>query len=513
MNSVLEQLHNELEKNATTWNGAISNSTTGSHMLDYFSKCGTYTGRTQEAVDQDMELIFSENPGQALKLVFGLRMISRKGSNGFGRRDEFQKCLNWLDKNHNDKLVKNLHLIPVIGCWKDIIANDNISNTPEVFNLVIKNLRDGLLLKYLPQIKSKGRIKSARDQKRSDWAKAFCKWLGIGYREYRRLKSGGTAHTWQKQMSSNDWDSIDFNKIPGKAFTGHISKHPKGDTRTVFERHGQVERLKAWVKEQGRIKFNGYPYELVKLARNASSIQQEIYNKQFEQVLEGFKGHTLGNTLVALDTSGSMTCEVVSKTSAMDIGLSLGLVFSALNNGSFKDHVMMFDSTSKILKLSGTFCQRLKQIPEDAMGSTNFQSVIDELVRVRQRSPFIPLADYPKSILIVSDMQFNPADNGTYNGWGRARTTGHNADTNHNVAKAKLQAVGLGDIRIIWWYVNGESTDFVAKMNDEGTYIINGFDPNVLKVLIGEESKPKVTATPLDGMVRFLNQPALQLVV
>ena len=40
------------------------------------------------------------------------------------------------------------------------------------------------------------------------------------------------------------------------------------------------------------------------------------------------------------------------------------------------------------------------------MGSTNFQSVVDEIVRIRKSNPNIPLEDYPSTLLVVSDMQF-----------------------------------------------------------------------------------------------------------
>src|SRR4051812_252951 len=106
---------------ARTWNGAISNSTMGegkySKILNYFSKAGTYVDRDQKAVDADMASIFGDEPSTALKVIFGLRLITRKFDNietddiqtGYGRRDEFYKAINWLLRTNPEVVYNNLH--------------------------------------------------------------------------------------------------------------------------------------------------------------------------------------------------------------------------------------------------------------------------------------------------------------------------------------------------------------------------------------------------------------------
>ncbi|MFO0925799.1 MAG: DUF2828 family protein [Gemmataceae bacterium] len=141
-------------------------------------------------------------------------------------------------------------------------------------------------------------------------------------------------------------------------------------------------------------------------------MQQAIYDRQFETILEPMRGHQLGNVLCALDTSGSMAAAVAGKTTAYDVCVSLGLVFSSLNVGLFQNAVVAFDSTSRLIRLNGTFCERLHQVEsmETAWGSTNFQSVIDLLVQTRRQHPTTPVAEFPSTLLVVSDMQFNPVD-------------------------------------------------------------------------------------------------------
>lgn len=526
MNQVLSKL---VARGAYTWNGAVSNSTTGfdkfSTCLDYFAKAGTYTDRPQTTVDTDMGRIFADDSETALKILFGLRLITRKPTvggiedtqTGFGRKDEFYKAIRWLNENHKDVLYRNLHLIPVFGCWKDLVTEPliDVLDREKVYALFRDNMDDQLLRKYLPQInRSKKNVRSERDKKRVIWAKGFAKFLGINSKEYRKLKSQGAAHIWQKQMQAKDWDNIHFNGIPGKAMLLHTSRKGR-DKQTVFERHGQVARLTEWVMNQKTVKFNGYPYELLKAAeKNPSLVQKIIYDKQFESVLETMRNHKLGNTLACLDISGSMGMSVIPGVSAMDICLSMGLVFSALNVGYFQDAVCGFSDQSILVRLKGGFCDRLNHLKSDsdfqrvAWGSTNFQGVIDLLVNVRKRNPEIPVKDYPETIIIISDMQFNPA--------------GGNAGTNYEVAMKKLNSVGLERIRIIWWYVNGAAKDFPSQMDDKGVYMIGGFDPVNIKALMGLDSTKaekkdfnaaeKAEETPLDGMKNFLSQPIFSLI-
>lgn len=520
MSSVLNAMS---EGTATTWNGAISNPTTGfgkgGALLDYFAKCGTYRGRTQEAVNASMAGIFSDNEEQALKLLFGLRLITRKPNEpefddvqtGFGARDEFYKGIVWLHNNKPDLLYRNLHLIPVFGCWKDFVNEPliDVLDKPKVFELFKNNVDNDLLRKYLPQIRSKSNLRTERDKKRVKWAQDLCRFVSIDGKMYRKWKSVGQAHIWQKQMMAKDWDNINFNGIPGKAMLLHTSQKGK-DKKTVFERHNQVERLMEWVKSKPSVKFTGYPYELTSAAsikKNPSLVQQFIYNKQFETLIEPMKAHKLGNVLACLDTSGSMTMTVAGKATAYDICISMGVVFSSLNVGYFKDAVVAFDDTSKLIKLNGEFCNRLHQIErmETAWGSTNFQSVIDLLVETRRKNPQIPIEEYPETLLVVSDMQFSPV--------------GGNTETNYKAAMKKLAEVGLGSVRIIWWFVNGAGTDFPSQMDDKGVYMIGGFDPVNIKALMGLNAtkkdfvaKEKVEETPTDGMNNFLNQPIFSLI-
>jgi len=318
------------------------------------------------------------------------------------------------------------------------------------------------------------------------------KWTQTEYRKFKSDKKH-TAHDFQRKMCSGDWEHLNFNRIPGKALFNMVSKKGK-DGQTAFERHGQTERYTEWLQKQPVAKYTGYVYELFNAAKSATSPAEKMtYNKQFDGLIELAKkdqGGVKGNVWCALDTSGSMGAIVVGKISAFDICISLGIYFSTLNTGAFKDSVIMFDATSYVKQLSGTFCDKIQQLTSEktAWGTTNFESVIDHIVSLRKSRPEIPVSDYPETLIVVSDMQFNPV--------------GGNAQTNYQNAMAKLAAVGLPKMKFIWWFTTNRSTTFPSTIEDEGVTMISGFDGAVVTMILGGETKVVDVKT---GVTRNLN--------
>ena len=543
MNMFLNQLG---QKNTVTWNGAISNSTTGVTNLDYFAKCGSYRGRTPIEVCADMAAIFGDDPVTAMKIVMYNRMITRKvkGFNneteavqrGQGQKDEFIKSLAWLENNDPDKLYNNLWLVPVVGTWKDLWYDSAATgfhyyiNPEKVYELVAVGLQSeyhrALIAKYLPKIRSRRNIKNDRHRRLNAWARGLCEHLGWTEAQYRKFKSNPehSAHDFQRLMCNGDWKGLDFNTISGKALFNLLNQKGK-DQKNVIERHGLEKKYLEWIEKQPVAKFTGYPYELYQAAKgNRTLIEKHTYDKQFNELLRKAKDSVSPDllrkgVLCALDTSGSMGYMGhygmgTSAVQPIDICVGLGIYFASLLEGHFHNHVIMFDNVSRFLKLTGeSFCGKADQIPANAMGGTNFQSVIDEIVRVRKANPQIPVEDYPEVLLVVSDMQFNTA--GNY--WERGNESATNINTNYEVAMQKLRRVGLKDMTIIWWNVNGHySGDFPSTNFDPGTVLISGFDGAIVTSILGgmeevidEKTGEKRKPTPEEVMQKALDQEIL----
>jgi len=302
---------------------------------------------------------------------------------------------------------------------------------------------------------------------------------------------------------------------------GYIKRSPLSSLKTqkrggvnTITRHNLEKKYLAWIKKQPVAKFNGYPYELYQAAKvsGRSLAQKYTYDAQFNQLIETAKKDVDNKllekgVLCALDTSGSMgsTYWGVSEgqPQPIDVCVGLGIYFSSLLKGAFADHVIMFDNTSRMLKLQGSFCEKVDQITAQgwAMGGTNFQSVIDEIVRVRKLRPEIPVEDYPEVLLVVSDMQYNAT--GTL-------------ETNYEMIKRKLAKVGLPPMTCIFWQVNGRHTqDVPARFDEPGIVLISGFDGSIVTSILGcedvidQKTGEKRKPTPAEVMEKALDQEIL----
>lgn len=525
--------------NVRTENGALSYATIGSALLDQFAKAGTARGREMSQVWSEQAKLWADDPETALRFPFYLRMITRqtnvnggktaKVQRGQGAKDESFKRLLWIAKYHPDTFYANLWLVPVVGSWKDLwvlMSMDSTLKRNEFFKVLAEGIENesakDLVKKYMPRIRSNSKCKTDWAKQSNEDAKAFAKFAGWSYEDYRTFKSTGKAHTFQTYICQGLYSKIDWNTIPGKALLNLVS----GD---FLEKHKLTDGYVKWLKSQPVAKFNGYPFELgAKLGcnryNNVPMVTKITVDKQFKGLIETAKkddGGIKGNVLCALDTSGSMGCQVqgANGITSYDVCVSLGIYFSELNEGAFHNVVAMFDNTSELMTLSGEFSDKWNQILNRryAMGGTNFQSLIDLIVATRKKHPEIPVDEYCKTLIIVSDMQFNPA--GGY-GWGWSYNRDPEAEkTNYQTAMDKLRTVFPADwvdeFKIIWWYCAGrETSDYASTKEDKGTYLISGFDGSVISFVLGKDidNTPNKKAPTMEEVVHdALHQEVLEL--
>ncbi len=515
-----------------TENGALAYSTTKSAILDYFGSTTSFE-RTAEQVSVDLYKMWAENPLLTLKTIFYTRMITREVAGmpdvihkGQGNRNEFRHAMNWLSNKDRGIFERVLRFIPVVGSWKDVFhpeLRDTIGPKLCAELITFKLNKKGqenvseLVHKYIPTIRSKSNIKNEKQRATVEFAKKLCRELGMTHDQYRKFKASGKLHNFQRKMCRNQWNELNFDEIPGIALAKLVSSKGKEDGKTIIERHNLEPKYIDWIKSKPCAPFNGYPYQLLNYNNlSKTSLASEItIEKQFNTLIErGRKaGGINGNVFVAVDSSRSMSCPIDgSDTSALDVAVSLGIYFSKLNTGAFKDHIIGFDSQSKLFKLPESPIKAYREIVSNSfMGSTNFLSVIDCIVQTRKKNPAIHLREYPSTILVVSDMQFN--DTG-------------NRSTYDLVISEKFAEVGLPVPTMIWWQVNSRGPVFHGQMNDPGTVIISGFDGNIItSILGGEQTKTEqivdsitqevTTVTrklnPYENMLKALDQPVLNL--
>lgn len=496
-----------------TENGALTNKSTGAVLTDQFGKAANYRGRSIDEVFADQKALWDEDADKALRFPFYLRMITRKTKvndenttdkvqKGQGARDESFKRLLWIAAFHPESFYKNIWVLPLIGSWKDIWTllfydvefKVNALKKDVMFELIKQGLlchtHVDLIKKFMPRIKSNGKCKTSWTRVTNQLAKDFANYNKISYEDYNHLKTSGSAHDFQKAICAKRFDDLEWSKIPGRALNQLTNSK-------FLENHGLEKNYTEWVVKHPTAKFTGYVHELghqviksVWARRDNIPLYKKVtWNKQFDELIRKAQedDKITGNVWCALDTSGSMTSPVVGDISAYDICISLGVFFSTLNKGAFNKNVIMFDYESHVKQLKGDLTDMISDIvySQIAWGSTNFQSVVDEIVRIRKENPTIPLEDYPKTLLVVSDMQFNPAD----------EKGAVSEKTNYEVAKAKLANVfpqkWVDEFKFIWWDCTSRKSDFPATLDDGGCYFMSGFDGSIISMLCGEEVEAK----------------------
>lgn len=507
-----------------TENGAVTLASTNSILVDQFGKAGNFRGRTLAEVFDDQAKIWNENAEAALRFPFYLRMVTRKVKvnadnetdkvqSGQGARDESFKRLLWIASEQPNAFYNNIWALPLVGSWKDlwtimfydIKENVKCLNQKAIFEVIAQGLlcetHVDLIKKYMPRIKSQSKCKTDWTRITNDLAKAFAEQMGISYKEYNKMKSSGRAHDFQKLICSRNYKDLNWNHIPGRALNLLVSSK-------FLSKHDLRDDYTKWILQQPVAKFTGYVFELAKRLREArckyrghmsyyavnNNIPIELkhtLDAQFKGLVDKARdgGNVTENVWCCLDTSGSMNQAVrgLKDVYCSDIATSLALFFADLNRGPFHNKVIMFDDISRPHDMVGeSFCERVMNLPHVGCGGTNFQSAVDEIIKIRVAHPEIPLEQWPTTILAVSDMEFNPSG-----GWGSHR----NEKTNYEYSKEKLKEVFpeefVDNMKFIWWdcVARHGVTHFEGDAFTSGCTFLSGWDGSIITKLFGEESR------------------------
>ena len=508
-----------------TENGAKTYVTTSSALVDQFGKAGNFRHRELHEVFSDQAKIWAEDAESALRFPFYLRLVTRKVKvnsknetdkvqNGQGARDESFKRLLWIAKEHPSDFYDNIWVLPLVGSWKDlwtlmfydIKENLNVIDQEKIFEIIKQGLlcdtHVDLVKKFMPRIKSKSKLTTEWNTITNDLAKAFAKYVGITYKQYNKTKSSGNAHTFQKLICAREYDKLNWNHIPGRALNLLVGSK-------FLSNHDLKDKYVEWIMKQPVAKFTGYPFELARRLRNARGSRwgwgkediipievKHTIDAQFKGLVEKARsdGKITENLWCCLDTSGSMNQPVdgLKDVYCSDIASSLAVFFASLNSGAFHNKVIMFDNVSKPHDMVGdSFCDRIMSLPSVGYGGTNFQSAVEEIVKIRKEHPEIPLEDYPTTVLVVSDMEFNPV---SYS-WISYRSPREETETNFEHSKETLKTVFPSDfvdnMKFIWWdcVARHGVTHFEGDSITSGCTFFSGFDGSIISMLLGEDSK------------------------
>ena len=475
--------HLKQEANLTcTENGAVTNRSTGSDLLDLFATSGALRSAPEQEIVDRFIRAWAEAPDLAVKLLFYTRDVR----GGLGERRVFRVILKWLAGTHPDSVKRNLAFVPEFGRWDDLLPLLDTPCRTAALTLIARQLREdtaalrsgeplSLLGKWLPSV-------NASNPETVRLGREIADALKLSERNYRKLLSRLRARLriLENNLREKDY-SFDYEKQPSKAMFKY---------RRAFWRNDE-ERYKAFLDrvEKGEARLHTgtlLPYELVQPLIGS---QNYWISKSYLRPLSPEETRTLNttwnalpdfagdeNALAVVDTSGSM-CNGANPMPA-SVALSLGLYFAERAKGPYRNHYITFSATPQLIELKGeTFADRLRYICTfNEIANTNLEGVFDLVLRTAVKHG-LPQSDLPQKLYIISDMEFDSCVRNC-------------SLSNFEAAKQAYAEQGYELPQIVFWNVQSRNRQQPVRMNDRGVVLVSGCTPRIFSLVMDGELDP-----------------------
>lgn len=480
MNTLLNGLKNQSNFGYTE-NGAVKHLTTKSMLLDMFAMGAAYRSRS----DADCILLFKnayeENPEYALKCLFYIRDVR----GGQGERRFFRVCMNWLAKNDAAAAERNMEYVAEFGRWDDLYTFVDTPLSVEALELIKKQFildlsceTPSLLAKWM-----KSENASSKETKRL--AEITRKYIGLSHKEYRKALSilRKRINVLERLMSANEWDKIEFDKIPSKAGLIYKNAFARRDIiKAKYEKFAKDENTKV---NAGTL----YPYEVVEKALQCRSTLMDntnrlMVNKYWENLPNWVKDANF-NGICVCDTSGSM------HGTPINVAISLSLYCAERAGGPFANHYISFASRPQLIETKGVdFVDKVNRIYQtNLVDNTNIEAVFDLLLDTAKRN-HCSQDDLPQNVVIISDMEFDSAAGGNsyydfhMNNWAHTPgITRANAETVMEDIARKWAQSGYKMPHLIYWNVDARQNNIPMLGNGPISYV-SGFSPSIFQTIL-----------------------------
>ena len=395
-----------------------------------------------------------------------------------GERRFFRECMKWLAENHTRRAAGLLEYIPVYGRYDDWFylldtpLRTNIAQLTKsqlTLDMMSQKNAVSLLAKWCPSENASSPITKRR-------AKILIKLLGISAKQYRQMlsKLRTKINVLEKLMSANEWDKIEFDKIPSKAGLKY---------KNAFARRDIIaKKYEAFAKDKNT-KVNAgtlYPYEVVEKAiscfykyyryrdNNINETDRAMINKYWENLPDYLEGKDC-SIMCVIDTSASMW------GTPIHVAISLGLYCAERIGGDFRNHYISFSRHPRLIKTEGVdFVDKVERIYKTNLcENTNLIGVFDLLLN-NALKPNVNINDIPKTIVVISDMEI---DQGTGFSWSRSKIT-----TEMEQIREKWARYGLELPKLVYWNVDARQNNIL----DAGPNVsfVSGFSPIIFKQVI-----------------------------
>lgn len=443
-----------MKPDTTTTNGMPAFSTTGNAVLNFYSN--TSKGRSCD-LSESFACAYREDKELALRALFQARDVR----GGKGERKLFRDCLRWLSKNDPRVCRELIKFIPEYGRWDDMLHLIEKEVWPTVIETISNALKngDGLCAKWMPRKATKNDLTAV----------AVRRALGFGEKpkQYRKLLVD-LNNTVETKMCAGEWKNINYSHVPSLAGI----RYNKAFSRRDPERYH--EYLESITKGTTKVKVTTlYPYDVYTLLKVAKTTAATDYAEAAWKELPNYVGEL--SILPLVDTSGSMTsCPATNTISCAEMAMSLGLYLADKNKGPFAKTILNFNTDPHLyvipdnLPLRGRFA-KIMSMPWG--GSTNIMAAFRQVLSIANKFK-VSSEVMPAYILILSDMQFNSC-------------TRDPTKRMMELISKEYEESGYQIPRVIFWNLNKhESSNTPVEASENGTILVSGFNPVILKSLL-----------------------------
>jgi hypothetical protein len=466
------------EANQTvTENGAFTYLTTESDCLDLFATIGALRREPEAEVLARFNRAWAEDRDTALRTLFYARDIR----GGLGERTVFRTILRDIAFDRANSVVKNLWAVKEFGRFDDLLCLLDTPAKAAVVDFIKKQLSEdtaallnnepvSLLGKWLPSV-------NAQNADTIRYGKMLAKALGMNQAEYRKTLSALRAKIAiiENNLREKDY-SFDYTKQPSQAMHKY---------RRAFLRN-DGDRYKAFLSsvERGEAVLNTstlLPYEIIRPIINNCRVQtlsadeRRVMDVTWKSQADFTGGE---NALVVVDGSGSMYSNYNyndhGKTNGplpINVALSLGIYFAERNTGTFANHFITFSENPRLVEIKGNdIFDKVKYTASfNEVANTNIAAVFDLILRTAVKNK-VPQRDLPKTVYIISDMEFDSCADGV-------------DITNFERAKKNFAARGYTLPDLVFWNVASRNTGQPVTMNEKGVALVSGASPRVFSML------------------------------
>lgn len=443
-----------------TANGAVTHSTAGNFCLDLFFIAGASRFMSEEDILKAFIRAYREDKLTAIKILFW----ARDARGGAGEKRFFQVIMKQLSISQPDVYEQVAIHIPTFGYWKDIFVIEKpTEDTLNWLSIQLKeNANANLLAKWFPR--------------KGEWFVAMHKYLKVSAGAFRRMLTS-MSNTVEQKMCANEWETIQYSKVPSVAGKRYSS---------TFHKHDGI-RYASYITDviEGKQKMNAsvlFPSDIVRKItefRWDEDDNIQAYDAMWKSLPNYMEGCT-ERILPVCDVSGSMT------GTPMDVSIGLGLYISERNEGPFKDLVLTFSENPQFHMIQGNSLEeRLINLRRADWGMNTDLIKTFTVLLDRAKAGKVAQEDMPTKLLIISDMEFDQA-------CGR--------HTNFDVIKAMYAEAGYEMPGIIFWNVNGRLGNVPVKANTPNTALVSGFSPSIIRSVLGGDE-----LSPLAVMMKTIN--------